>query len=88
MNLVELDRALQQLRLSGMATVLDTRLRQAPSEQMTPIDLVSALVADELQRRQDRLLDQSAGAPFQGSPGKCTINCDETMGASASGSHL
>ncbi len=32
--------------------------------------------------------DQSAGAPFQGSPGKCTINCDETMGASASGSHL
>ncbi len=31
---------------------------------------------------------QSVAAPFQGSPGKCTINCDETMGASASGSHL
>ena len=58
MNLVELDRALRQLRLSGMATVLDTRLRQAQSEKMTPIDLVSALVADELQRRQDRLLDR------------------------------
>jgi len=58
MNLVELDRALRQLRLSGMATVLDTRLRQAQSEKMAPIDLVSALVADELQRRQDRLLER------------------------------
>ena len=58
MNLVELDRALRQLRLSGMAAVLETRLRQAQAEKMTPIDLVSALVADELQRRQDRLLDR------------------------------
>ncbi len=58
MNLVELDRALRQLRLSGMAAVLDTRLRQAQAEKMTPIDLVSALVADELQRRQDRLLER------------------------------
>ena len=41
MNLVELDRALRQLRLSGMAAVLETRLRQAQAEKMTPIDLVS-----------------------------------------------
>jgi DNA replication protein DnaC len=58
MNLVELDRALRQLRLSGMAAVLDTRLRQAQTEKMTPIDLVSTLVADELRRRQDRLLER------------------------------
>ena len=58
MNLVELDRALRQLRLSGMAAVLDTRLRQAQTEQMVPIDLVSALVTDELHRRQDRLLER------------------------------
>ena len=58
MNLVELDRALRQLRLSGMAAVLDTRLRQAQAERMPPIDLVSALVADELRRRQDRLLER------------------------------
>ena len=58
MNLIELDRALRQLRLSGMAAVLDTRLRQAQAEKMTPIDLVSALVADELQRRHDRLLER------------------------------
>ena len=56
MNLVELDQALRKLRLSGIADVLDTRLQQAQVEQMAPIDLVAALVNDELQRRQDRLL--------------------------------
>jgi DNA replication protein DnaC len=55
MNLVELDRALRQLRLSGMADVLETRLLQAQSEHLVPLDLVSALVNDELVRRQDRL---------------------------------
>ncbi len=58
MNLVELDRALRQLRLSGMAAVLETRLRQAQTDRVAPIDLVSALVADELLRRQDRLLER------------------------------
>jgi DNA replication protein DnaC len=58
MNLVELDRALRQLRLSGMAAVLETRLRQAQTEKITPIDLVSMLVSDELLRRQDRLLER------------------------------
>jgi DNA replication protein DnaC len=55
MNTVELDRALRKLRLSGMADVLETRLRQAQSEKLAPLDLVSALVSDELLRRQDRL---------------------------------
>src|SRR5579871_3672844 len=58
MNLTELDHALRKLRLSGMAAVLDTRLRQAQAEHLSPIDLVSALVNDELQRRQDRLLER------------------------------
>lgn len=58
MNLIELDRALRQLRLSGMAAVLETRLRQAQTEQMAPLDLVAALVSDELRRRQDRLLER------------------------------
>jgi DNA replication protein DnaC len=58
MNLVELDRALRQLRLSGMAAVLETRLRHAQTEKLTPIDLVSMLVSDELLRRQDRLLER------------------------------
>jgi DNA replication protein DnaC len=58
MNLPELDHALRKLRLSGMASVLETRLRQAQNERLAPIDLVSALVTDELQRRQDRLLER------------------------------
>ena len=56
MNLVELDHALRKLRLSGMAAVLEARLRHAQTEKLAPIDLVSTLVADELLRRQDRLL--------------------------------
>lgn len=32
MNLLELDHALRKLRLSGMADVLETRLRQAQSD--------------------------------------------------------
>ena len=32
MNLIELDRALRQLRLGGMAAVIETRLHQAQAE--------------------------------------------------------
>jgi DNA replication protein DnaC len=58
MNLIELQRALRQLRLGGMAAVLETRLHQAQTERMAPIDLISCLVSDELNRRSDRLLER------------------------------
>jgi len=58
MNLSELQRSLRQLRLGGMAGVLETRLRQAQAEPMAPIDLLSTLVSDELARRSDRLLER------------------------------
>src|SRR5579864_8662906 len=58
MNLIELERALRQLRLGGIAQVLETRLRQAQAEPMAPIDLISCLVSDELTRRGDRLLER------------------------------
>ena len=58
MNLIELDRALRQLRLSGMAATLETRLLQAQSDAMAPIDLVSMLVSDELACRSKRLLER------------------------------
>ncbi|HEY4974943.1 MAG TPA: IS21-like element helper ATPase IstB [Steroidobacteraceae bacterium] len=58
MNLIELQRALGQLRLGGMAAVLETRLRQAQAEPMAPIDLISSLISDELTRRSDRLLER------------------------------
>ena len=58
MNIIELKRALKQLRLGGIAAVLETRLHQAQSEPMAPIDLISCLVSDELTRRSDRLLER------------------------------
>ena len=60
MNLVELDRALRQLRLSGMADVLEARLRHAQTERLAPLDFLSALVGDELVRRRPR-----AGGPAE-----------------------
>jgi DNA replication protein DnaC len=56
MNLVELQRALRQLRCSGMAAGLETRLLEAQTAKLAPIDFLSTLVQDELLRRQDRLL--------------------------------
>ena len=58
MNTTELDHALRKLRLGGMANTLEVRLLEAQSEEQAPIDLVSALVGDELVRRQDRLLER------------------------------
>ena len=63
MNLIELDRALKQLRLGGMAAVLETRLRQAQTEPLAPIDLISCLVSDELARRGERLLERRKSKP-------------------------
>ena len=58
MNLIELNRSLRQLRLGGIAAVLETRLQQAQAEPMAPIDFLSCLVSDELTRRGDRLLER------------------------------
>jgi DNA replication protein DnaC len=58
MNLIELDRALRQLRMSGMANTLETRLLQAQTDAMASIDLVSMLVSDELECRSKRLLER------------------------------
>lgn len=58
MNLVELTKALNQLRLGGMAEVVETRLLRAQADHMAPIDFISALVSDELSRRSTRLIDR------------------------------
>jgi DNA replication protein DnaC len=58
MNITELQNALRQLRLSGMAQTLETRLRQAQAEPMAPIDLLACLISDELTKRSDRLLER------------------------------
>jgi len=70
MTLAELDRALRQLRLSGMAAALEARLRQAQAERLAPLDLVATLVTDELVRRQDRLLERRRTHARFRDPGK------------------
>ena len=79
MNVIELERALRQLRLGGMAAVLETRLRQAQSEAMTPIDLISCLVSDELTRRGDRLLERRRKQAGFRDPEKTLDNFDFTF---------
>ena len=76
MNLVELDRALRQLRLSGIAATLETRLLQAQTEKSAPIDLVAALVTDELVRRKDRLLERRTKQAGFRDPGKTLDSFD------------
>jgi DNA replication protein DnaC len=56
MNLVELKRSMTTLRLGGMAETVETRIIQAQSEKMVPLDFISALVGDELTRRSDRFI--------------------------------
>ena len=76
MNVMELERALRQLRLGGIAAVLETRLHQAQAEPMAPIDLISCLVADELNRRSERLLDRRRKPAAFRDPHKTLDNFD------------
>ena len=78
-NLIELQRALRQLRLGGMAAVLETRLHQAQAEPMAPIDLISCLVSDELTRRSDRLLERRRKQAGFRDPHKTLDNFDFTF---------
>jgi DNA replication protein DnaC len=79
MNLNELQRSLRQLRLGGMAAVLETRLRQAQAEPMAPIDLPATLVSDELTRRSDRLLERRRKLAAFRDPNKTLDNFDFTF---------
>src|SRR5271170_3344760 len=79
MNVIELERALRQLRLGGMASVLETRLRQAQAEPMAPIDLISCLVSDELTRRSDRLLERRRKQAGFRDPDRTLDNFDFTF---------
>jgi DNA replication protein DnaC len=54
----ELDRALRQLRLGGMADVLAIRAQQARADNLGPLDFLGMLVHDELERRRDRLVSR------------------------------
>jgi len=58
MNLIEVERALRQLRLGGMANVVEARVREAQTEKLPHLDFVGRLITDELTRRSDRLLER------------------------------
>jgi hypothetical protein len=74
-ELIELNRALGQLRLGGIAAVLETRLRQAQAEAMPPIDFLSCLISDELTRRGERLLERrTKKAGFRVLPPRYVLN--------------
>ena len=79
MNLIELERSLRQLRLGGIAAVLETRLYQAQAEAMAPIDLIACLVTDELTRRSERLLERRRKQAAFRDPNKTLDNFDFTF---------
>lgn len=58
MHMTELTTALRKLRLSGMAQTVEIRVLEAQSRDLAPLDFISTLVADELQRRSDRLIER------------------------------
>src|ERR1700687_1489099 len=58
MTLAEVTRALRQLRVSGMAATLESRIVQAQADESAPLHITATLVQDELPRRQDRLIER------------------------------
>ena len=56
--MVELERALRGLRLSGMTATLEARALQVASHEMNFLEAFSWLVQDELDRRRSRLQER------------------------------
>ena len=58
MNLAEIERALRELRLSGIAETLSTRVMQAQAAQEPFLETFAAMLQDELDRRRTRLMER------------------------------
>ena len=58
MNIVEIERALRELRLSGIAETLSTRVMQAQAAHEPFMETFGAMLQDELDRRRSRLLER------------------------------
>jgi DNA replication protein DnaC len=58
MSLIEIEKTLKQLRLSGVRATLETRLIESQASSLSFIETFSALLQDELDRRQSRLLER------------------------------
>jgi hypothetical protein len=62
MSMMEIDQALKQLRLSGVRATLETRLIEAQVSNLPFVETFSAILQDELDRRQSRLLERKLSA--------------------------
>jgi hypothetical protein len=58
MNQIEIERALRELRLSGIAETLSTRVMQAQAAQEPFLETFAAVLQDELDRRRSRLSER------------------------------
>ena len=58
MNMNEIERALRELRLSGIAETLSTRVMQAQAAQQPFLETFAAMLQDELDRRRSRLTER------------------------------
>jgi DNA replication protein DnaC len=58
MNMIEIERALRELRLSGIADTLSTRVLQAQAAQEPFLQTLGAMLQDELDRRRTRLMER------------------------------
>ena len=58
MSMVEIEKALKQLRLSGVRATLETRLIEAQASNLSFLETFSAILQDELDRRASRLLER------------------------------
>jgi len=54
MTLNEIERTLRELRLSGIATTLSTRVMQAQTSQQPFLETLASMLQDELDRRRSR----------------------------------
>lgn len=57
MTMMEIEKALNQLRLSGMHATLETRVLEAQAADLSFLETFSAILQDELDRRQSRQIE-------------------------------
>lgn len=58
MNMIEIERALRELRLSGIAATLNTRIMQAQATQEPFLQTFASMLQDELDQRRSRLIER------------------------------
>ncbi|UUZ73852.1 IS21-like element helper ATPase IstB [Polaromonas sp. P1(28)-8] len=58
MNMIEIEPRCAELRLSGIADTLSTRVMQAQAAQQPFLETFAAMLQDELDRRQSRLIER------------------------------